>query len=261
MQELEYQLWCLEDPVVLPEHKLRATARLRAEGKHALGLLIERLSKPGDPIFMEEILVPTGVMNPGAPRTMRVSLKFQIESILYEILYPEQAPRPELRGEPVLTQPKTQRSAVPSPKQTLAEMKADWDNARDFAIGELAPTELGGAIAFVQDWESFWEEHQDKALEELQWWSRQQVQQRWAQSMSSAPTPLSARTSFNQDRENEGPENLEILTKAYEQAWKLFTGATDQPGRKPIAIKALEDIKTRHPYLEPHMNYLLQQLT
>ena len=128
LNQLRYQLLCLEDPVVCPKHKLRATSALIAGGKTSIGLLIERMGKSGDCLFMDQLLVPTGPMNPGSPRKMRVSLKFQIEYILYEILYPEQAPRPELKGEPVTHDLKHNASAADAPQKSLAEMKAEWDN-------------------------------------------------------------------------------------------------------------------------------------
>ncbi len=259
-ENLQYQLLCLEDPVVLPAHKLRATAILIAGGKLSLPLLIERLANPEDVLFMEELLVPTGVMNPGPPRAMAVTLKFQIENILYEILYPEQAPRPELRGEPVGIETDTKGTGAPSPVQTLAQMKADWENARDQGIDRLAPTELGGAYAFVQDWTSFWDDHGHKELEDLKKWSREQVKHRWAMNMANTPLASTQAPGTNPGPLREPPANIPDLRKVYERAWALFEGARKDPAKKAIASKALQGTSARNPELKPHIDYLLSQL-
>ena len=260
LNTLRYQLWCIEDPVVLPAHKLRAANVLVQAGKPAIELLVERFNQPGDPITMQQVLVPTGIMNPGPPRIMCVTLKYQIEQILYDIIAPDQAPRPELRGEIATQTSETLKTSMAPPKQTLAQMKSDWDAARDLSIGELAPTELGGAYALVDNWVAFWDEHRHNELEEIQNYYRAQVQRRWARNMSQATAQPGPRADQSRETEPPLPQNLGLLQKAYEQAWVLAEGAKGQPHRKPIAFKGLEDIQRRHPYLGPHVEYLLLQL-
>ena len=88
IDELRYQLWCMEQAFVPADHKLRAVHALLQGGTLALSLLISRLAQPSDPLFLKETLIPTGPLNPGPPRKMCVTLKYQIETILYEILCP-----------------------------------------------------------------------------------------------------------------------------------------------------------------------------
>ena len=171
----------------------------------------------------------------------------------------EQAPRPELKGDTVLTHSQPGANGASPPPQTLAEMKADWDNARDEGIGSLSPSELGPAYAFVSDWNSWWKEHQDKELSQLKVWSRDQVRRRWTLNMASNPNPPAP--PLNKPCETTKPlAEIEVLKRCYEQAWVLFEGAKGNPARRLVAIKALNDMKSRHPYLSPHIAHLLQQL-
>ncbi|MBT6433401.1 MAG: hypothetical protein HOK97_05255 [Deltaproteobacteria bacterium] len=263
INELRYQLLCMEQPFVLAEHKLRASHTLTQGGQLSLGILIERLAEPGDPIFLNEMLVTTGPLNPGPPRKMRVTLKYQIEHILYEILYPEQSPRAELLGDSQLNTDISTGPSKPLPKQSLMEMKADWDKARDLAIGELSPAELGGAYAFVSDWQSFWATHGNKDLDALRKWSRVQVEAIWSghfgaqtpgtQSVTNAPVPEDSAPHL-------GLEDEEKLRIAYSRAWSLYEGARNTAARKPIAFRGLEDIQKRHPRLKLHLDYLRKLL-
>ena len=249
--------------MVPEEHKLRATAQLVNGGKQSMKALIDRLLQAGDPVCFQNILVPTGVMNPGKPRKLTVTLKFQIETILYDILYPEQAPRPELAGESIREfRPKAHSEQQAStPAQTLAEMKASWDHARDEAIGELAPAELGAAYPFIEDWAKFWQANNHKDLQTLKDWSKERVKRRWAKNMLGPPVVSKnpERTPHEAQR-TQLPANIETLRRAYAQAWLLYDGAKNHESRKPIAFKGLEDLAKRHHELELHITYLLQLL-
>ena len=165
---------------------------------------------------MEQVLVPTGIMNPGQPRMMCVTLKYQIEQILYDIIAPDQAPRPELRGE-IATPPRdTLKTSVAPPKQTLAQMKSDWDAARDHSIGELAPTELGGAYAL-----SMTGSHFGMSIDTRTRRYSKLVPCSGAASMGSKHGQ-STPTQPGRSKPRNGtslPQNLGLLQKAYEQAW------------------------------------------
>ena len=264
IEELRYQLLCMEDPFVPPAHKLRASQWLMQGGKLSLGILIERLELPPDPVFLEETLVPTGPLNPGSPRKMCVTLKFQIEYLLYEILYPQQSPRPELLGEPPERQDTNRTATLSLPTQSLSQMKADWDSARDTAIGELAPAELGGCYAFISDWQAFWKIHGHKDLDALRQWSRAQVEAIWSGHIGGLTQGRhsSVRTTVAlQSVADESTIDIEPLRKAYERAWSLYAGAKAVESRKPIAIKGLADLKKKHPRLAPHTDHLRILLT
>jgi len=259
--DLSYQLFCMEDPAVLPAHKLRASNRLLQGGKQSVGVLIKRLEGASDPLFMHDFLVATGPMNPGAPRKMSVSLKYQIENILYQIIYPEQAPRPELRGEPVIEDKATTSTAThsPAPIQSLAAMKADWENARDQAIGELSPSELGGAYAFIADWQEFWRIHGTKSLADLRTWGRQQVEELWSTNLDnlSGARHLQQPVTVALAADPETPtQDLDEKRKAYARAWLLFEGTQEITSRKAIALKGFDELEKKHPSLSPHLDHL-----
>jgi hypothetical protein len=254
----------MEEPFVLPAHKLRASQMLLQGGKQSLGILIERLALSADPVFLEQTLVPTGPLNPGPPRKMCVTLKFQIEYLLYEILYPQQSPRPELLGERTGPQGTSSTATQALPTQSLAQMKADWDSARDTAIGELAPAELGGCYAFISDWQAFWKIHGHKDLDSLRQWSRTQVEAIWSGHLGGLTQGRHSgvRTTVAlQSVARTSTIDIEPLRNAYERAWSLYQGAATVQERKLIAFKGLDELEKKHPSLTPHLGYLRMLLT
>lgn len=143
-------------------------------------------------------------------------------------------------------------------------MKADWDDVRDTAIGELSPAELGASYAFISNWQSFWKVHGHKDLEALRTWSRIQVEAIWSGHLSGefrgTHTRLEPTTALGSVKEGHN-SNVSQEHKFYTQAWALCSGALTESSRKPIAFKGLAEIEKRHPILAPHIEYLRKRLT
>lgn len=160
------QIKRLDDSSASPEVKLDASRTLVSAGKDAIGPLIARLEQPDDPVFLESMEVDTGPMNAGPPAAVPVSVKFQVERLLYQIVYPDDFPG--LKARPPQN----------PPPGALANLQAKFDVGRDALTSEDVSRP---PLAFIDDWQSWWVAHQGESLDDIRKWARREVDRIWRQ--------------------------------------------------------------------------------
>lgn len=167
-EELRAQLRILDDAAAPRDAKRVACDRLTDAGTAAIPVLIERLHNSDDPIFLDAVRVQTGPMHAGAPVVRDVTVKFQVESLLYRIIYPEPWP-----------------ADGPTPPAD----RGPANIAEALSPGILANSRP--PLAFVEDWASWWKTHAGESLDTIRAWSLGEVDARWQRVYreTSAPPP------------------------------------------------------------------------
>lgn len=159
------QIEILFDAQAPGEAKLVASDTIVEAGKAAIPLLIERLQRPENPLFLDAMKVPTGPMHAGPPAVMPVAVKFQIERLLYQIIQPDDHP------------------AAPATRPASEDPAALIDRS---LLDRARPP-----LAFVKDWPGWWQAHKGETLDEMRSWSRQEIDRLWAEihDQTTAPPP------------------------------------------------------------------------
>jgi len=157
------QIAILYDEKAPGEAKLVAADALVDAGKGAIPLLIDRLGQDENPIFLDRMKVATGPMHAGPPTVLPVGVKFQIESMLYRIIAPDDQVPTE--------------KAAPAPG----------------GIGALIDSSLLDAsrppLAFVKDWSAWWGAHKHDSLEEMRAWAKAEVNRLWDEIHAQTTAP------------------------------------------------------------------------
>ncbi len=167
--DLKEQLAILEDAHAPEDQKLVASERLVDAGADAIPLLVERLAVADDPIFLDTMRIPTGPMHAGPPVVRQVTVRYQVERMLYAIIYPQ-----------------------PWPKDAPVQ-KADRGPLSDPAYADvLSPAILMSSrppLAFVKDWQSWLKTHRSESLEEMRAWSLEEVDRLWSSIYQETSPP------------------------------------------------------------------------
>ena len=129
---LRAALSLLDEKKASQDDKLAACEALVDAGAEAIPLLVERLLAEHDPVFLEDLLVDTGPMNAGPTQNVTVSVKFQVEALLYCIVWPEDEAPPNADGK----------------KDPLQALRPD---PAELNLGDARPP-----LAFVNDWSNWW---------------------------------------------------------------------------------------------------------
>jgi len=175
LSEIEERIAVLDDASAPVEAKLDASRTLETLGKASIGPLIARLGQAADPVFLEDAVVEPGPMSSGPAARVPVSVKFEVERILYAIVYPDDFPG---------MKPRPPKDAPPV---ALANLQAKFDVGRDALTSEDVARP---PIAFIEDWPTWWKEHQGESLAEIRKWARREVARTWSElRRQTEPSP------------------------------------------------------------------------
>jgi hypothetical protein len=160
---LQEQIAIVYDDKAPGETKLVAADAVVDGGKAAIPLLVERLGRGENPIFLDQMKVPTGPMHAGPPTVLPVTIKFQIESMLYRIIAPDDQ----------------------MPTGESASAPGDLGALIDSSLLDASRPPL----AFVEDWSAWWNTHQHESLDEMRAWAKAEVDRLWDEIHAQTTAP------------------------------------------------------------------------
>ena len=166
--DLNEQLAITQDLEAPRDVKLVACDRLVDAGKDAIPILVERLGQLDDPVFLSDAPVSTGPMHTGPPIVREVNLKFQLQTLLYRIICPD----------PLVDDRKNDSPPDPMTGPDL-----------DAALSPKVLQASRPQLAFVEDWPSWWKQHQSESLEDIRDWSAREVDALWGRIYDQTTPP------------------------------------------------------------------------
>jgi len=164
LKELKDHITILDDEAAPGDAKMVSSDAIVAAGKTAISLLIDRLQQPDDPLFLEQLRVPTGPMHAGPPAVVPVRVKYHVETLLYRIVYPSGTIADD--------------GAAPATGDSPADLIS-----RDVLDQERPP------LAFIDNWPAWWQTHQGESLDEIQSWSQGAIDQLWEKVHAETTPP------------------------------------------------------------------------
>jgi hypothetical protein len=257
MSELNYDVVLLADPIAARDDKLAAVDELTKAQLAAVPLLVERLKDTGDAVFLDDVGVETGPMNPGPPVVTRTTARFMAELILYRIIAPDEHASGIALG--------------------ARSSKSGLDATRPAGGLELEDTRP--PIAWVRDWSAFWSKHKGDSLDEIKRWSSDEIDRIWREAaLASTPAPPvkgsaphlpSATTGAAADLASSGAgillsawrdPSLTPARDAYVKARAIFADAKRDPSKRSSAKKQLEELAKKEPRLKVHVEHWVSSL-
>ena len=255
--DLRYDVVLLGDPVAARDDKLRAVDELGAAGLAAVPLLIERLKNVDDAVFLDDVPLETGPMNPGPPVKARTTARFMCELVLYRIIAPE--------------------PASPSVALGARSKKTGLDATRP--AGGIEIEVPRPPVAWGRDWSGFWAKHKGESLDTIKRFSQSEIDRVWsdaAMNSTAAPSlsgdvphlPVStggtaaalASSASGVVLTAWNDPSLPAARDAYVKARAIYREAKSDIGKRATARKQLDDAAKREPRLRVHVAHWLTEL-
>jgi hypothetical protein len=256
--DVRFHIAVLADPIVARADKLASLDALSHAGLEAVLPLAERVVSLEDMVFLDDAPVPTGPMNAGAPRAMRVTARFAAEMALYAVIAPPSGAS-------------TSSSAIaPAGKSGLDALVP----ARGFAAEVVRPP-----IAWVDDWKSFARLHAKSSLAVIRAWSAAEIARLWHEAaVAGASAPKVSGPVVKLPVDDAPPAAQLAVTDAgalmdawrdpkwekpraaYASARATFEGARKDAKARSKAKAALEAAAKAEPRLKPYVTRWLAAL-